>query len=327
MKKIVTAVSLFFCVNSVAAFELKVPAQCDSNWASKTPMQQVAANKISKVYEAAGIDPGRCYGWTNLGSGDIWYDFSRELKIHAIDTVKSNYMGVWPLTRWPYEVDDAEVAAIYAVEGAQEGDVWDRYESNRYLNTETLGCLANIPLRYGDLESDGVNELVLPLGNNDQQVDWVVFSPTAGKIIFSARIALQDFFEAPDNAWAYYLSYAAGPKALMGKRAYAKLYFSDFDKNAKADILVWRKQYSSLTKKNSSGKGFELKHQNYRHYELINGEYLPQKTDSATIKNWLKTSKLTWQKGFPSTSECAGQKGQLIPEMHDVLLNDPDVLQ
>ncbi|WP_394201785.1 hypothetical protein [Marinagarivorans algicola] len=327
MKRILVVVTFGFMAMHASSLDLNEAVISRGKDTVRNEAERLASPIITSVINANGGKPGRGLAYTNLGGGNHWYRLYNKMVIVGVEASAQSLIGRWPLTRWPYEVDDAEVAAIYAVEGAQEGDVWDRYESNRYLNTETLGCLANIPLRYGDLESDGVNELVLPLGNNDQQVDWVVFSPTAGKIIFSARIALQDFFEAPDNAWAYYLSDAAGPKALMGKRAYAKLYFSDFDKNAKEDILVWRKQYSSLTKKNSSVKGFKLKHQNYRHYELINGEYLPQKTDSATIKNWLKTSKLTWQKGFPSISECAGQKGQLIPEMHDVLLNDPDVLQ
>jgi hypothetical protein len=44
------------------------------------------------------------------------------------------------------------------------------------------------------------------------------------------------------------------------------------------------------------------------------------------VKGWLTAKQLTWKKGYPSKSECAGQEGQFIPEMHDVLLNDPDVL-
>ena len=48
---------------------------------------------------------------------------------------------------------------------------------------------------------------------------------------------------------------------------------------------------------------------------------------STGIQSWLLAKNLTWQKGFLSKSECAGQEGQLIPEIHDPLLNDPDVLR
>ncbi|WP_156312632.1 hypothetical protein, partial [Marinagarivorans algicola] len=66
------------------------------------------------------VKPDKYYGLSSDGKGVAYYDLS-----------VSGGINGWPLTRWPYEVDDAEVAAIYAVEGAQEGDVWDRYESNR----------------------------------------------------------------------------------------------------------------------------------------------------------------------------------------------------
>ena len=44
------------------------------------------------------------------------------------------------------------------------------------------------------------------------------------------------------------------------------------------------------------------------------------------VNGWLAAKQLSWQQGFPSRSECPGQEGQLIPELHDPLLNDPDVL-
>ena len=73
---------------------------------------------------------------------------------------------------------------------------------------------------------------------------------------------------------------------------------------------------------------FEKLSDSHLHYKKVNNEYQLQ-TDTApeTIQGWLTDKNLTWQKGFPSKSECAGQEGQLIPEMHDPLLNDPDVLK
>ncbi|HEX6549060.1 MAG TPA: hypothetical protein VF117_00115, partial [Gammaproteobacteria bacterium] len=65
----------------------------------------------------------------------------------------------------------------------------------------------------------------------------------------------------------------------------------------------------------------------YLFYSLENGVYTKQSTDQAAIKGWLAAKSLTWQKGYPQTSECAGQTGQPIPEMVDPLLNDPDVLK
>lgn len=118
--------------------------------------------------------------------------------------------------------------------------------------------------------------------------------------------------------------------ALPGLRGYAKLYVGDFDKNGQSDILVWRKLYDS-NMQNNPVKGFHKLKDSFYHYEKSTaagstGEYLPQETDPGTIQSWLATNTLTWQQGYPSKSECEGEEGQLIPEMHDPLLNDPDVL-
>ncbi|TCS40645.1 hypothetical protein [Reinekea marinisedimentorum] len=84
-------------------------------------------------------------------------------------------------------------------------------------------------------------------------------------------------------------------------------------------------------------EGFSLIGQSFVHYErdleaqwtstVVTGQYLPQETDEATIQSWLSDKALTWSKSYPSVSECEGEEGELIPEMHDPLLNDPDVLQ
>ncbi|AJQ92856.1 hypothetical protein [Gynuella sunshinyii] len=112
----------------------------------------------------------------------------------------------------------------------------------------------------------------------------------------------------------------------QGYRSIAKLYVNDFDKDGHSDILVWRKMYESRLV-GELLSGFKLNSQLYGHYALIDGEYHLQQTDEATIQGWLSANELTWQKGYPSSSECQGHEGELIPEMHDPLLNDPDVLK
>lgn len=105
------------------------------------------------------------------------------------------------------------------------------------------------------------------------------------------------------------------------------MYVGHFQDKSSYDILVWRKLYHSRLNSDSI-KGFQHDADLMIHYQRAeNGEYLPQDTSPETIQNWLGSNNLTWQKGFPSKSECAGEEGKLIPEMHDVLLNDPDVLK
>jgi len=203
-----------------------------------------------------------------------------------------------------------------------------------------LGCFQNTPLRYGDINSDGTDEIVLFLAN-----DIVLFSPDKERIIFSERLSIADWLtleetaQEPENkgipgppTYQYLSSMLMDdPTYQPGYRGYSKLYFDDFDEDGNADILVWRKFYESYEQA-SKTKGFKKLHDNFQHYERLNGtdssgEFNVQVTDVADIQQWLTASQLTWSKGYPSKSECAGQEGQLIPEMHDPLLNDPDVLK
>src|SRR5690625_2417732 len=257
------------------------------------------------------------------------YEFvlERELLVAGIDVESKEVVGPWPLTRWPHETQDSDVSDIYNMEGAQEGDVWHLYAHERLIRPNSLGCLANTPLRYGDIEGNGLNSLALYIGKNDQQLDWVLFSPSAGKTEFSARLALQDFKNAPEQASVQYMSDALGHLGAMpGRRAYAKVYIDDFDGDEQQDILVWRKRFESLPSSDER-EGFSLVKEVYRHYKKVEDEYQPQETDEDTIKGWLAANELTWQKGYPNKSECEGEEGELIPEMHDPLLNDLDVLQ
>lgn len=109
-------------------------------------------------------------------------------------------------------------------------------------------------------------------------------------------------------------------------RGYAKLYIGSYSAENAKDILIWRKVYKSNLLKDPIA-GFTRLSDTYIHYKLINGEYKKQPTEQAVIKEWFTDKNLTWQKGYPSKSECPGKEGELIPEMHDPLSNDPDVLK
>ncbi|WP_394202803.1 hypothetical protein [Marinagarivorans algicola] len=276
------------------------------------------------------VKPDKYYGLSGDGKGVAYYDLS----------VSGDVNG-WPLTRWPYESIEPEIP--FRLTDHQLGEM--DFGVNTYHSS--LGCLDDNPLRYGDMVGDGAAELILFLGN-----DLVMFSPSYEKTVFMIRYSITDWLSTTEtatfnqrplknaDATAQYQSAMVAsslhPYRLPGYRGYAKIFIGNFDGDMHPDILVWRKLYESHLI-NNPVQGFTKLKDTFVHYEQdltaqatlktgVTGEYLPQKTDSATIKNWLKTSNLTWPKGFPSTSECAGQKGQLIPEMHDALLNDPDVL-
>jgi hypothetical protein len=200
-----------------------------------------------------------------------------------------------------------------------------------------IGCLEHNPLRYGDFDDDSLSDLVIFLKNT-----LIVFSPQTGKVVFSSLFNYPDFvtwqtlvdaemyLDAANSNTPQYASlyeFKKDRNAIVGYRAHAKLYLQDFNDNKSSDLVVWRKFYQSRLQ-GDNVKGFEKISDTYLHYSKINDEYQLQ-TDTApeTIQGWLTSKNLTWQSGFPSKSECAGQEGQLIPEMHDPLLNDPDVLK
>jgi hypothetical protein len=210
---------------------------------------------------------------------------------------------------------------------------------------EVYGCLGTTPLRYGDVDGSG-NLLVL---TQEDQIRF--FSPALGKTIFlinwfnhdevSSNILSNIKDENYDHR--FYLKYKelgeAAPQYVAESsldryvdqiypawRSFAKLYIADFDGDKNPEILVWRKFYRSNLV--SEQAGFKLAAENIIHYEYVNGEYKHSPDiQLSVLKSLLTANNQTWQSGFPSKSECAGQEGQLIPEMHDPLLNDPDVLK
>jgi len=272
--------------------------------------------------------------YTNFGSGDIYYALYSDMQIRSFNLATKQYLGGWGLVRW---VDEA-------VEPEMQWLIRDKPYVT-YNDGEWLGCVQQHPLRYTDLDKDKKQELFLLL-NSDNVSDAVVFSVELHKVIFASVLAAQDAFSEaeiqPDHLleifprWdnnpiypqypAYEASARKNSNIENGKKTFAKLYFNDFDADGAFDIVVWRKLYESRLNSDPV-KGFVKKGDLLVHYKLVNGEYKKQETNQATIKGWLTAKQLTWQKGYPNKSECPGQEGQLIPEMHDTLLNDPDVLR
>jgi hypothetical protein len=212
------------------------------------------------------------------------------------------------------------------------------------------GCLSTTPLRYGDIGS-GDENLVLTLQNGR----FILFSPDLGKSVFefnyvnadelgesaqprlsSAAIAenelgmLEYGYKKLGDEAPQWVAASGGNQSVMrilpAWRSFAKLYEGDINGDGTHNLLVWRKLYQSL--QNSDDRsGFQLAAQNFISYKYTSLGYQIEDISTATIESWLTAQNQTWQSGYPSQSECAGEEGQLIPEMHDPLLNDPDVLR
>ena len=250
------------------------------------------------------------------------------------------------LTRWSHQIIAPEQQKAYDTFHMDFPPA--TYQLGMVRDSNRIGCYAATPLRYGDIEGDGKNEIVLFLDN-----DIVIFSPEYQRIVFAQSLDASDWVDAGVTANAYSrtregvgphavqflssLAYFNDAEDIYGNRVYSKLYLGDFDKDNNPDIVVWTKAYRSKLKSDPV-PGFDAIRQNWYHFERdlaaqadsaagVTGEYLPQTTDEATIQTWLTDNALTWKNGYPDISECAADNGGPIPEMSDPLLNDPEVLQ
>ncbi|QEI14212.1 hypothetical protein FY115_12135 [Cellvibrio japonicus] len=337
-----------------ASIQLSDALKCDGNPATKTKEQLQAGGEMFKVLYSNGVERiSSCLGWTNLGDGDNWYISDKKNRVYSADIKNEKYLGGWNLGAVsPCAVDDEPEDCMtpwwtgrWGSQEFIEAEYIERIQDHGILipfrsayNEDELGlygCFNHNSLRYGDLTGDGKADLAIFLMN-----DFVIFSPEKKKTIFAVMYNNPDWISWPelienglaltnednDPQYGSRKLYEELGTTDIGYRGYAKIYVGSFEAENTQDILVWRKFYQSRLKKDPV-KGFEKIRDTYIHYKLVNGEYQKQSTASDTGKGWLEAKNLTWQKGYPSKSECPGQVGQLIPEMHDPLLNDPDVLK
>jgi hypothetical protein len=291
------------------------------------------------------------------------YSLSGGMKIYYSDLTSKQLLGDWDLASFDETYDmkgerDSALPYIAEAKGEDEAeevpylDATEKQElglaasfldvNYSMLDPDRLyGCFVKHPLRYGDINGDGQVELALWLTES-----FLVFSPQSKKTIFGVNYFFEDIMDAE-----FQLTFAERHKrelAEMGAKApqifaesgadiladrvvpavrsVAKVFFGEFDNDNKHDIIMWRKLYGSRTV-GDSVKGYEKQGDVLIHYSFENGIYKKQTTESADVKAWLTSKNLTWSKGYPNKSECAGETNQLIPEMHDPLLNDSEVLQ
>ncbi len=351
MNKVIFIVLVIMCQMSFSDIIFNSPAVCDSVWGNKSTSQQKAANVMSESYKSAGINVGQCLGWSNMNQADLWYEVTKDLEVYGVNVKTKQYLGSWPLTS-PTTCNDSDVdceifwwAGRWSDQEFLEPEIKELfyYHSGGEVQVrgDGLGCLNKTPLRYGDIDDDNKNELVLFLNDN-----FLIFNPELKKTVFLMMYNLDDItsvedtisqhgFEKPEfpqyvsslstnSGVAFQVSSQVTEPALQ---AFAKIYTVDVDNDQVKDLIIWRKLYQSRLQSDAM-KGFKKISDTYLHYTKADGEYqLQADTAPETIQGWLTAKNQTWQSGFPSKSECAGQEGQLIPEMHDPLLNDPDVLK
>lgn len=292
------------------------------------------------IFEAGGYTTS---SFTNMGAGNLYYLYSRG-SVGVFDVNTKKYGGALNLAPFSDTSLESEINAVY-----------DFYKIKPAVQAASntapiLGCLAQSPLRYGDFTGDNKPELAVFEQDEYGALNVNVFSAELKKTIFSVRLATYDtrknnrqtlppgqeplatdpLANAPTDG--QYLSFIAEENSGQTKGIqkavinFSKVYLLDADGDAKQDLIVWRKLYQSRENKDPI-KGYSLLRDQANFYRLESGEYKRQSSDTVAVKKILEAKQLTWQKGYPSKSECKGQEGQLIPESHDPLLNDPDVLK
>ena len=317
---------------------------CDADFSSRPDAEKEVIRNIGSTFSVNNIDSGvSCKAWAGSAASGHWFELSSDIELYGVNVSTKQYLGNWPLTRWEHILFPEEIGLFIGQYGYS-------YRQNIGDPTpdENQGCIGAKPLKYGDIEADAENELVLSLGG-----ELIVFSPTYGRTVFSMFWYANDWVglttadnadlngqpSAFDDGASYQFSsmelgYDVGPH--KGHRSYTKVFDGDFDGDGNFDLIAWQKVYES--NKVGEAEGFTLINNRLVHFARdldaqaksetgITGEYLPQETSENEIKSWLADNELTWSKGYPSVSECEGEEGQLIPEMHDALLNDPEVLK
>lgn len=307
------------------------------------PRDSIGKNVKSSMWNAPG-GPFIAEAIIESDQSGIYYWLFRTISVGLFDLNQSKNLGGWSLIPFVDEELEPEITRLY-----QEFDITPVARTAENL-LPILGCFPLNPLRYGDVTSDGRAELVIFSQDEFHALNFTLFSPQKQKTVFNVRLATYDTepnrrLELPageEESASYplanhpqdgqFLSRIVDERTRMisGIRPavinFSKLYFGGYSGEGAHDLLVWRKLYGSRLNQDPI-KGFELKRDRWLHYKLSDGEYVKQATEGEVIRGWLAAKDLTWQKGYPSKSECPGEEGKLIPEMHDPLLNDPDVLK
>jgi len=352
---------VFFASMSVSSQELSLSQGVGVTMENLATLAQTSLPlSVARTGQRSVGDPVVRAFYYSEDSGVV-YSLSEGAKLYATRYSNRDLLGSWPLNNYPdLTIMSGELpqgAKVWHEEGIYKSPYWTVtdpsspqtgkdiiHREGHIKPAKTHGCFDLQPLRYGDINQDGQAEIIVMKDGNIS-----ISSTTKRAEIFNANWFMNDdivinndpgtvipeptpeqLAAIPENApqfgaYSNLLKYMEDQN-LPAWRSFAKLYFGEFDGDSAHDILMWRKLYESRLMSDPV-KGFYKKGELYIHYKLIDGVYKKQLTESSVIQGWLTAKNLTWQKGYPSKSECPGQTDQLIPEMHDPLLNDPDVLQ
>lgn len=201
------------------------------------------------------------------------------------------------------------------------------------------GCYQAFPVSTADLNLNGQPDVffVGGYGYGDEANRWsilTVFSSTDFQRLFSTRLNFEAWSveDQGDKTYQNVVTGLYGKQPLKSPhpahREFEKLFFKDFNKNGKLDILIWRRAYESR-KASDPIKGYEFTGNTYEWYEQAGDgkPFVRQSISDELAEKWIKDHELNWKDGFPNENLCqriSHAKGQPfisgVEELHDQML-------
>jgi hypothetical protein len=176
------------------------------------------------------------------------------------------------------------------------------------------GCYQAFPLSDDDLDLDGTKDIffVGGYGYGDEPNRWsilTIFSGNGYARLFSTRLNFEAWGDTGNNVYQNVVTEMYGKSRVStphpAHREFEKLFFRDFNKNGKLDILVWTRAYESR-KTQDVVKGYELIDSSFKWYEQsdVGSAFVLHDISAQLAESWLQKYQLRWEDGFPSENLC-----------------------
>ena len=186
------------------------------------------------------------------------------------------------------------------------------------------GCYIGNPFSSADLDRDGKPELFFVGGigafGNDEggktiQTNLFIYNTVKKiKTLFKVELSYESFMIENVGLKSRHQSFTKNYIDKYGQsrsndihagiRRYSKLYFKDFDKDDKLDILLWQREYISRLKSDPV-EGYKLKNTIFKRFEETPTGFIEKSIDDKTAEKYMKDHGLTWRKGFPNKNHCS----------------------
>lgn len=239
--------------------------------------------------------------------------------------------------------------------GMPEFSVYDAFNSEVWkYDFDAYGCHIANPIKMADIDLDGLSEIfyvggfgIMQLDKNESEViktfktTLAIFNPEkSSSNVFRHELSYENFFDRSaseylnkKSSYQVFTPYILEPSGhivaddYFGKapikpaiRRYSKLFFKDFNKNDKLDILIWQREYISRLKSDPV-KGFKLNKVVFQFFEEDDSGFVEKSISDETATQYLAEHDLTWRSGYPNTNLCRHRKSDDDPIIENYVIN------